>query len=80
MPKKTSQKTQATAAREPFSAVAQRLGDALADVIRHPNCPDCVYDAVVKLDTDVFNTHPDIEISLRYSFPRRLVGALERRD
>jgi hypothetical protein len=82
MPKsKRQQKTQATrAARESFAVVAERLGAALADVVAHPNCPSDVYTAVLELDTNVFNHFPDVEISLRYSFPRRLVGALERRD
>jgi hypothetical protein len=35
-------------------------------------------DAILELDTCVFNRHPDVEISLRCSFPARLVGMLEQ--
>lgn len=70
--------TNTQALREPFAAVAQRLGDALADVILHPGCPQEVADAIGELDTMIFNRHPDVVISLRHSFPHRLVGMLEQ--
>lgn len=65
-------------AREPFGAVAQRLGDALADVLEHPDCPATVADAVCEMDTQIFNQCNDVAISLRHSFPYRLVAALEQ--
>lgn len=70
--KKSSKRTQ-----EPFLVTAQRLGDALAYVITHPDCPKDVIDAISELDTEVFNRCNDLEISLRYSFPHRLAGMLE---
>lgn len=71
-------KKQTRPPREPFAAVAERLGAALADVVAHEDCPSDIYDAVSQLDCAVFNHRPDIEISLRYSFPKRLVAALEQ--
>ncbi len=78
-PKTQAASTSGAEPQESFSAVAQRLGDALADVVKRPNCPEAAYDAILQLDTTIFNHFPDVEISLRHSFPRRLVGALERR-
>ena len=73
-----STKPQKDAKNESFAEVAQRLGDALADVIEHPNCPAEVADTISELDSQVFNRCNDLEISLRHSFAYRLVGMLER--
>ena len=73
--KPSPKKTQAT---ESFLAVPQKLGNALADTIEHPNCPGSVADAICELDTQIFNRCNDLEISLRHSFPYRLVGMFER--
>lgn len=75
--KRQIRKTQAIEPQEPFLVVAQRLGDALADTIRHPNCPSSVANAISELDTDIFNRCNDLEISLRHSFPHRLAATLE---
>lgn len=77
--KKPSPKPQTTlTTREPFDAVAQKLGDSLADTYMHPGCPASVRDAIEQLDASIFNSFPDMDISLRVSLPRRLVGMLEQ--
>jgi hypothetical protein len=75
---KKSSKTKVVKAKtEPFADVAQRLGEALATVVAHPNCPAVVANAISELDAQIFNQCNDVEISLRHSFPYRLVEMLE---
>lgn len=74
---RTSKKTQARHCAQPFSVAAQHLGEALANVVTHPRCPQDVIDAISEMDARIFNHCNDLAISLRHNFPYLLTSMLE---
>lgn len=61
----------------PFGAVVGRLGNALADVVDHPDCPDDLARWISDLDCNVANELQDLGVQLRTRFVALIAKAAE---
>lgn len=63
----------------PFSSTAERLGEALAETVEHPDCPADLYRWLSELDSSVETTYQYLPIHFRTKFVALLSKAGEER-